>query len=315
MGIHQLFSIIVSNMGSQYNGKPISNIGKELNLNTLKGNRICVDASGFIYSSILAMNKIDALTDSEGNTTSHINTIFNKVLLINAAEIQQVWVFDSPKLNPLKEIELQKRRAKAAASNDPRVQFKMTSKHIADVKKLLALMGVTTMEAPTGIEAEQYCAWLTQKDETGPAFCQYALSNDSDVLAFGGNLLRSIKVKSSGGKTSKTIYYSYEIATIMHETNLNKKQFITMCVAMGTDFNEKTPRVGVKTVMKNVIADKIVLTNEQQASFNYFSKEINSDSFAEPIYGEYSKIDLLNFLESLNFNRDRILKRLENYSI
>ncbi len=313
MGINQLFNILITNQGP-YHGKTIGNLGREISLSILKNNRICIDASGMIYSSILAMREITALTDSRGDTTAHINTILNKVLQLNKFGIQQIWVFDSPIINPMKQIELENRRLRREKSNDPRVQFKMTSKHVDDIKKMLIDLGIMIIIAPPNIEAEQYCAWLTQHDTSTPAFCKYVLSNDSDVLAFGGNLLRSITTKTTTGKSSKTIYLAYDLNDILESINFTYLQFTRMCVVMGTDFNEKTPRVGVKTVMNKIYTSAISVTNEQFAVQKYFMAQMNQvTEDAEMICESYNEERLLKYLAGFNFNIDRVKKMLSVY--
>lgn len=310
MGINQLFNIVITGNGP-YAGKTIGSLGREISLSVLSGTRICIDASGIIYSSILAMAEITSLS-SGGETTAHMNTILNKVLQLNKYSVQQIWVFDSPTPNPLKQRELESRKKRRDESSDPRVQFKMTSKHVEDVRKMLIHLGVMTIIAPPGIEAEQYCAWMTQSTDETPAFCRYALSGDSDVLAFGGNLLKPIKVKSASGKSSKTSYMAYDIQVILEAIQLDYRLFVKMCVVMGTDFNEKTPRVGIKTVMSKITNYSIVLTPEQITSQNHFMNTQIEE--AEMTCEPYSETELCDYLNRFGFNTNRIKTLLKDYA-
>ncbi len=310
MGINQLFNIVITGNGP-YAGKTIGSLGREISLSVLSGTRICVDASGIIYSSILAMAEITSLS-SGGETTAHINTILNKVLQLNKYSVQQIWVFDSPNSNPLKQKELENRKKRRDASSDPRVQFKMTSKHIEDVRKMLTYLGIMTIVAPPGIEAEQYCAWMTQSCDNTPAFCRYALSGDSDVLAFGGNLLKPVKLKSASGKSSKTGYMAYDIPVILEALQLDYVLFVKMCVVMGTDFNEKTPRVGVKTVLSKITNYSIVLTGDQIVAQKHFMNDQAEPASmtCEP----YSESELCDYLGGLGFNMNRLKTLLKDYA-
>src|SRR5271170_3272359 len=106
MGIFQFFQIIVP--GGKYKDTPLGGLARDITFAKLKGIRVCVDAPNIIYSAILGMAHIDALTDAEGKTTSHINTIFAKILQLDAAGIKQIWIFDSPTPNPIKAEALKK---------------------------------------------------------------------------------------------------------------------------------------------------------------------------------------------------------------
>lgn len=313
MGIKQFYQIIVKNTNSIYNDKPMTALSRETTLAKLKGSTVCIDASGVIYQSILAMARINALSDSDGKTTAHINTIFNKIIQLNSAGVRQIWVFDSPTLNPLKAEELKKRRARAYASSDEKVQFRMSSEHVNDIKTLLNNMGVPWVQAPDGIEAEQYGAWMTQ----GPRntrFCQYMISGDSDVLGFGGNLLRPYSKKSATGKSSKTIYQIYNLETVLEETALTKDQFMTLCTAMGTDFNDKVPGVGVKTVMTKVRDGKISRSSDMQKVVNYFTSRPDYDSTTLKInFSEANVDDLVRYLVGRGFKEERVRTRMSKF--
>jgi len=316
MGIHDFYKIIIKNPKSSYDGKPISDLGKEVKLQDIKNHRVCVDASGVIYSSILAMQRINALTDSKGNITAHINTIFNKVLQLNSFGIQQVWVFDSDKPNPVKADELKRRREKAYKSKDPKVQFRMNAQHVDDIKTLLTMLGVAWIIAPQGLEAEQYGAWLTKGLSLNSRFCQYMLSNDSDVIAFGGTLLRQVSVRSSTGKTTKTTYFIYEYDMILQEMGITHDELLKIAVIMGTDFNAGTPRIGVKTVVAKMRAGKVSYTDSQKRIMEYYKTDLTEIITHNDIkFNDYDKEGLIVYLVSKDFNKERLEKRLEKYKI
>ena len=306
MGVKNLFKITIHNPQSTENGKTIAELGRETTLAKLKGKRVCVDASGMIYQAILAMKRINSLTDSKGRTTAHINTIKNKVLMIKKAGIEQIWIFDSPAPNPIKEAELKKRRERAFASKDPKVQFRMSGEHVNDIKQLLEMMGIAWIQAPDGLEAEQYGAWMTTGDQP---FCDYMLSADSDVLAFGGNLLRPVSKKSATGKSSRTVYHIYEQDTLLEDTGLSRDDFLKMCVFMGTDFNPKPRGPSTKTIMSKV--DTLDPTPELEAVIKYFKERTQYDvSTLLTKFSKPNKTGLLKFLKDRGFNEERIKKEI-----
>jgi flap endonuclease-1 len=258
------------------------------------------------------MSHVNELTDADGNTTAHVNTILAKILQLDKAGISQIWVFDSPKPNPLKAAELADRDRKAYNSNDPKVQFRMKSKHVNDIKKLLTLMGIPWVEAPEGIEAEQYGAWMTRGEVPASRFCQYMISGDSDVLAFGGNLLRPYSKLSATGKSKKTSYQVFELSDILQETGLSYDSFLEMAVTMGTDFCSKTPMIGVKTVIQKIKDEAVKFTPQQRKVIEYFkSRPPRSEQDAH--FSEYNKTELIDFLVSLKFNEEKVKERIKDF--
>ncbi len=94
---------------------------KEINYKDLKGKNIALDASVELYRSALGMSTRDALTDSDGMPTAHINILLlGSILKLKAGGANQYWVFDYNQKrteedefhNPLKQLELKKRQEK-----------------------------------------------------------------------------------------------------------------------------------------------------------------------------------------------------------
>lgn len=311
MGIKQFFKIKILNEDSEFNEKVIGQIGEEVPLKKFKGKRLCNDASLMIYQSILALESIQSLTDSEGKTTVHVNTIFNKIIQQAQAGIKQVWVFDSPIPNPMKRREMLKRAEKRDKTSDEKVSYKLNEEHVKDIQFLLENLGIMYITAPPEVEAEQYGAYLT----SGPIderYCQYMISGDSDVLFFGGNLLRISSTKSATGKTKKTVYQVFELDEILNETNLTYNQFLKMGVSLGSDWNEKAPGIGPATAMKKY--KNIYLTPTMEEAIDYFKSDISDKvGKAEIVEGKYNRQKILDFLEAKSFKKDRVEKRLDDF--
>jgi flap endonuclease-1 len=313
MGVLEFFSIVI-------NGKAIKDYGKEVTLEKLAKEstfRVCVDASNMIYGAILAfsLQQGDSLTSKEGKFTMHINTIFNKILQLEKLGLEQVWIFDSPQPNPLKEKELKRRQEVKDKAVDLRAKFKITSDHIKEIQLLLTLMGITWIEAPKGVEAEQYGAWMTQGDKKD-RYCRYMISGDSDVVLFGGNLLRPLKKRSSTGKSAKTVYQLFEYEDLLREGNITREQLLKIGVTMGTDFNDHIMGVGVKTVekkVKNGDVDK-KFTEAHKASMEYFQSDISDQIGESDLHTDkFNQAKLLKFLEERSFNVEIIKTKLKEY--
>lgn len=309
MGVTDLMKVKIVNAQSEYNNKTIGDIGIIIDLKSLKGERVCFDVSNIIYSSILAMKFVTSLTDGEGKPTSHILTIMNKVLMTKKLGVRQVWIFDSPECNKLKVAELVKRDAKRAKSKNDKVLFKMTGEQVDDIKTLLSHMGIMYIVAPPGIEAEQYGAMLTMGSPE-ERFCKYMISGDTDVLAFGGNVLRPPSKKSGEKAPKPGTFVAYENDDVLREMNMSREDFVTMCVALGTDFSEKTPRVGPATIHKKILENDIELTEEQQTVYEYFMNPVELQE-AHLVENQYNKEALRAFLELKGFNFERYEKRID----
>lgn len=307
MGVTKFYEIVNKNVVSDTEGKKISDLGEDVKLENLNGLRIAVDASTMIYQALLALQFVSSLTDSSGKPTGHINTIFNKVLMLKKAGIEQVWVFDSPEPSELKKQELADRAKRRENAKDDKQAFKMTGEHVKDIKDLLEAMGVLYIVAPPGIEAEQYGALMTQGDDP---FCNYVMSGDSDVLLFGGNLLRPMTQKSATGKSKKTVYATYNIKKILTEFDITREQLVTMGVVLGSDFAPKTPRIGPTSVHTALKKNKLVLTPEQQLAHDYFMSSLEEASAA--IHkSKYDREKLIALLVKRGFKEDRITKLID----
>jgi len=305
MGIKNLMKVKIKNAKSDYNDQTIGDTGRVIDLKDLEGERVGIDTSYTIYSSILAMQHVTSLTDGAGKTTTHILTILNKVLSMKKLGVSQVWIFDSPKVNPLKINELAVRSKKRSASSNEKVQFKMTSEHVNDVKELLTHLGILYIVAPDGIEAEQYGAMLTI-GEPSERYCKYMISGDTDVLLFGGNMLKPVS-KNAKGKASFT---AFELEDILKEMELTRDQFVQMGLALGSDFAPKTPNMGPSSVHVKARYNKIVLTDEQETAYKYFMQPVEMAE-AQLVENTYDREALLEFLVSRGFDKDRYIKRLD----
>lgn len=307
MGINQFFQIELPGKS-----KPLGSLAREMTLVKLKNIRVSVDTPNMIYSAILAMQHIDALSDADGNTTAHINTIWAKALQLDSAGISQIWVFDSPKPNPLKQAEQARRRERAYNSTDPKVQFRMNETHVNDIKTLLGLMGITYIEAPEGIEAEQYGAWMSKGPVASARFCQYMISADSDVLAFGGNLIRPYQKPSATGKSKRLVYQVFELEDMLTETNLDYEQFLKLCVSMGTDFCDKTPGIGVKTAITKARSKTMQINPQQQSVIDYYKSRPLANT-SDATFNTYDLEGLVKFLVGRKFNEERVREKMSKY--
>ena len=190
MGIHGLAKVIGDNAPGAIKDNEIKNYF---------GRKIAVDASMCIYQFLIAVRQEgNALTNDEGETTSHLMGMFYRTIRLMENGIKPVYVFDG-KPPALKGGELNKRQERRAEAQEnlekatdagdsenvekfSRRLVKVTKEHSEECKKLLSLMGVPYVDAPC--EAEAQCCALVKSGKV------YAVgTEDMDALTFGGNVL------------------------------------------------------------------------------------------------------------------------------
>lgn len=275
------------------------------------------------------------LTNEAGEVTSHLQGMFGRTIRLLEAGLKPVYVFDGmpPKL---KKQELAKRHTKRAeaiedlneaikADNKEEIAklskktVRMTKQHKRDCKKLLGLMGVPVLEAPS--EAEAQCAALCKSGLV------YAVaSEDMDSLTFGApRFLRHLM----DPRTNKVPVIEFEVSKVLEELNLTMDQFIDMCILAGCDYCAGIQGIGGRTALKLI---------RQHGSIENILENINRDRyhvpddwtyqgarrlFKEPsVFSDDVQIEiewrspdkegLMSFLVSENgFNTNRVAKGIE----
>jgi flap endonuclease-1 len=226
-----------------------------------------------IYSFLIAVRSGgEMLTNEDGETTSHLMGMFYRTLRIVDNGIKPVYVFDGapPKL---KSGELAKRFQRKAEATEgleeaketgtaeevekfSRRTVRVTREHNAECQRLLKLMGVPYIIAPT--EAEAQCAALAR---AGKVYA--AASEDMDTLCFDSPvLLRHLtfseqrkepiqeifleKVLTGLGMDRKQVNTSWPLST--EPTDII--QFVDLCILLGCDYLDPVPKVGPSTALK-----------------------------------------------------------------
>ncbi|CAM8940073.1 hypothetical protein QQ045_000989 [Rhodiola kirilowii] len=310
---------------------------KEMKFESYFGRKIAVDASMSIYQFLIVVGRTGAemLTNEAGEVTSHLQGMFNRTIRLLEAGIKPVYVFDGQPPD-LKKQELAKRYSKRAdatedladameAGNKEDIEkyskrtVKVTRQHNEDCKKLLRLMGVPVVEAPS--EAEAQCAALCKADKV------YAVaSEDMDSLTFGApKFLRHLMDPSS----RKIPVMEFETGKILDELNLTMDQFIDLCILSGCDYCDSIKGIGGQTALKLIrqhgSIEKILenINKERYQIPEEWPYEEARRLFKEPlVVTDEDKIDLkwsapdeeglVQFLVNENgFNGDRVTKAIE----
>merc|ERR1719310_1818903 len=199
------------------------------------------------------------LTNEEGKITSHIIGMLTRTLKLMENGIKPVYVFDGKppelKLGELaarraKREEAQKNLEKAKESGDAegvlkstKMTVKVTKEQNEQTKRLLTLMGVPIVDAPS--EAEATCAALCRD---GKVYA--AATEDADCLTFGTKLLvRNLMAAESQKKTILEV----KLELILEQLGITMEQFIDFCILCGCDYCDTIKGVGPSTAIKLIM--------------------------------------------------------------
>lgn len=326
MGIRQLSKIL-----SQHAPNSI----KTRDISFYTGQIIAIDASLSIYQFLIAVRSDGfTLNTSSGETTSHLIGLFYRTLRIVSSGIIPLYVFDG--LPPaLKMEELTKRSEKrqtaileyekAFESGDiekiamyDKRKTKVTKKHNDDCKRLLTLMGVPYVDAPS--EAEAYCALLAKERKV------YGVATeDMDALTFGSPLLlRNL----NAAENKKLPIKEYNLEKALKEMDLSMKEFIDLCILLGCDYCGTIKGIGPQKAysminkhktIENILESehKLVIPenwqfDEARDTFTKLS-EPNDENKIDDIKMQEPDIEgIVDFLvKENNFAEDRVRKGIE----
>ncbi|KAL3683178.1 hypothetical protein R1sor_001200 [Riccia sorocarpa] len=231
---------------------------KELKFESYFGRKIAIDASMSIYQFLIVVGRTgnDMLTNEAGDVTSHLQGMFTRTIRILEAGIKPVYVFDG-KPPDLKKEELAKRYARrddaaqdlveaVEAGNQEAIEkyskrtVKVTKQHNEDCRKLLRLMGVPVVEAPSEAEAE--CAALCKAGKV------YAVaSEDMDSLTFGAPVFLRHLMEPV---TRKLPVMEFWVDKVLEGLQLTMDQFIDMCILCGCDYCDSIKGIGPQSALK-----------------------------------------------------------------
>merc|ERR1719382_586964 len=274
--------------------------------------------------------------NEDGQVTSHIIGMLTRSIRLMENGIKPVYVFDG-KPPELKLHELDARRAKrneatanleaAKEAGDAegilkatKMTTKVTKEQNEQVKKLLRLMGLPVVDAPS--EAEATCAALCRDGKV-----YGAATEDADCLTFGTRtLIRNLMAAESQKKT----ILEANLAVALEQLNVTMDQFIDFCILCGCDYCDTIKGVGPSTAIKLIIQhgslEKVLENTEPEKIPKNFNYQDARDFFRECEAVDTSGIDfefqepdvegLMKFLvEENSFQQERaerLVKRLQD---
>ncbi|EIM81467.1 PIN domain-like protein [Stereum hirsutum FP-91666 SS1] len=249
MGIKGLTALLLENAPNSI---------KEHDIKTLFGRKVAIDASMSIYQFLIAVRQKDGemLTNDAGETTSHLMGFFYRTIRIVENGIKPAYVFDG-KPPDLKAGVLAKRFEKREEAKEEgeeaketgtaedvdrfsRRTVRVTREHNAECQRLLRLMGIPVVVAPS--EAEAQCAELARGGKVYAAG-----SEDMDTLTFSAPTLFRHLTFSEAKKAPIT---EVTLSKALEGLGMKMPQFIDLCILLGCDYLEPIKGVGPKTALK-----------------------------------------------------------------
>jgi flap endonuclease-1 len=239
-----------------------------IDLASLGGKSIAIDAYNALYQFLAIIRQPDGtpLKDRSGRITSHLSGLLYRTSNLVEMGIKVVYVFDGVPPT-LKEVEIKRRaRVKEEAIvkyekalqegrvEEARTYAQMTSRlkdyMNDDAKRLLNLMGIPWIQAPS--EGEAQAAHLARKRDT-----DYCASQDYDSLLFGApQLIRNVTISGRRKLPRKNVYVEVvpeivELNKVLNDLGITHEQLVDIGILVGTDFNpEGVKGIGPKTALE-----------------------------------------------------------------
>lgn len=241
---------------------PLIKKRRSVKLEELHGKAIAIDAYNALYQflTVIRGEQGEPLMDSKGRVTSHLSGLYYRTINLLEKGVKPIFVFDG-KAPELKSREIERRlRAKEealrkyeealargdleAAKRYAAISAKLKDYMVEDAKKLLSLLGVPWVQAPSEGEAE--AAYITNK-----GYAWASASQDYDSLLFGSpRLIRNLAISGRRKLPKKNVYVNVApevISTndVLADIGLTRRQLVDLAILLGTDYNpEGVPGVG-----------------------------------------------------------------------
>jgi len=309
-------------------------------LEDLGGKSIAIDAYNALYQFLAIIRQPDGtpLKDSTGKVTSHLSGLLYRTSNLVELGIKPIYVFDGTP-PALKEVEI-RRRAKVKQEaqvhyeralqegkiQEARMYAQATSRlkdyMQEDSKKLLDLMGIPWVQAPS--EGEAQAAHMTKRGHA-----DYCASQDYDSLLFGApKLVRNVTISGRRRLPSKNITIEVvpeivELDQVLKECGITYEQLVDVGILIGTDFNpDGIEGLGPKTALK-LIKEHATLENAlpylKNAEFPAEPQRIR-EIFLNPKVTDDYRVEwkepdvegVVNFIcRERDFSEDRVRKAME----
>jgi flap endonuclease-1 len=253
-------------------GIPLGDIipRRKIDFAEIAGKKIAIDAFNALYQFLSIIRGADGnpLMDSEGRVTSHLSGLLYRNTNLAEMGIRPCYVFDGapPKLKRPEIVRREEVKQAAAeklrkAIDEGRTEeirkyaqatARLTHPMISDAQRLLSLMGIPWIQAPS--EGEAQAAHMAARGDV-----YAAASQDYDSLLFGAPvLIRNVTISGRRKIPRKNAYVQVEpeiveLQTVLDKLKLNRNCLVYLGILIGTDYNpDGIKGIGPKTALKMV---------------------------------------------------------------
>ena len=243
---------------------------KKARLESFSGRIVAIDAYNAIYQFLASIRgeSGEPLRDRSGKVTSHLTGLFYRNVNLVSLGIRPVYVLDG-KPPEMKGSEIERRRQVKKVASDKfkraltagdlegarkyaRATSVLQNYMREDAKRILSLLGIPCIEAPS--EGEATAAHLTRI-----GLATDAASQDYDSILFGAKrLLRNLTLSGKRKLPNRNVFVTVEpeeveLSQVLSSLALGREQLVDIGILMGTDFNPNGfPGVGPATALKYI---------------------------------------------------------------
>ncbi|MCD6369778.1 MAG: flap endonuclease-1 [Thermoproteales archaeon] len=239
-----------------------------LSIEELRGKIISIDAYNALYQFLAIIRQPNGtpLMDSSGRITSHLNGLLYRTINFLEYGIKPVYVFDGkpPEIKKIEILRRTRRKEEAVKKYEEALKrgdlqaariyaqqtSRLTEDMVNDAKKLLSLLGVPWVQAPS--EGEAQAAYLVIKGDAWGA-----ASQDYDALLYGApRLVRNLTISGRRKLPRKDVYIEIKpelivLTEVLKSLGITREQLIDIAILIGTDYNpEGVPGIGPKKALK-----------------------------------------------------------------
>nr|AOZ56076.1 5'-3' exonuclease (including N-terminal domain of PolI) [uncultured korarchaeote] len=228
--------------------------GRVVDLEHLAGKKLALDAYNAMYQFLAKVRQADGtpLMTSRGEITSVHSGIFYRTANLLSIGIIPVYVFDGEppefKRRTIEEREVRREEARekwmeAAEKGDieemrkyAQAALELTPEMVEDAKRIIELMGVPWVQAPS--EGEAQAAHMAAKGDVWAA-----ASQDYDSLLFGSpRLVRNVTITGKRKLPGKDVYVEVKpevisLQDMLSSLGIGREQLVLIGILVGTDYN------------------------------------------------------------------------------
>jgi flap endonuclease-1 len=309
-------------------------VKRVVGLDALAGRSFAVDAFNVLHQflALIRTRRGTSLTDRKGRVTSHlVGLAFRTTRLVADYRMRPVFVFDG-RPPRLKMAEVERRRvlkrraeaeyAEAVEAGDYATAFskavqtgRLDHEMIKDAKRLLDLLGIPWVQAPS--EGEAQAAHMATRGDVWATN-----SRDYDSLLFGApRLVRYLTIQGSEwlpsrGRSRRLEPEVIELPALLGHLGITREQLVDLAILVGTDFNDGVKGVGPKTALKLMRKHgrleelperyaSVLTPHHDEIRRIYLEPEVTDDYGVE--YGPLREGELFDFLcGERAFSRERV---------